>query len=232
MATQKKSQNVTKSPAERLAIIEAIANSSNLISVNNGNAKTGKGCLTISFPTCACREDAPCKKGCYCMKGRQQYSNVLGSYFRNLRIWREDPQNFEEQLCYQIKFSGLSLIRYCSAGDIPDANFLDMMFRVAKKFPKVNFLAYTKKYEMVNDYLDTHPEIPDNLTIRFSYWHVGWRVDNRHNLPVAYVDFKDQSLNPFIPSNAYKCKGGKEYTCTMCQVCFKKQVQAVVFKQH
>ena len=46
------------------------------ISVNNGNGKTGPGCLTLSVPAVACREDAPCKKGCYCLKGRQHIIGI------------------------------------------------------------------------------------------------------------------------------------------------------------
>jgi len=47
--------------------IDFCASQSNLISVNNGNSKTGKGCLTLSVPTITCAPDAPCRKGCYCI---------------------------------------------------------------------------------------------------------------------------------------------------------------------
>ena len=45
---------------------------------------------------------------------------------------------------YHIKFSGLTLCRYNDAGDIPDAEYFDMMVRVAIRLPEVKFLCYTK----------------------------------------------------------------------------------------
>ena len=105
------------------------------------------------------------------------------------------------------------------------------MFRIAIKFPNISFLAYTKKYDMVNEFLKEHI-IPDNLCIRFSAWDKSWSVPNPWNLPLAYVDFTDKSRNPEIPKNAFQCRGGKEYTCTTCRMCFNKKVNFVVFEQH
>lgn len=211
--------------------VDFYAEKSNLISVNNGNSKTGKGCLTLSMPTLTCAPDAPCRKGCYCMKGNQMYPNVCGAYHRNYRIWCENPIAFEEQLEHVLKYEGLPLFRWHDAGEIPDKEYLAMMFRIAIKFPGIQFLAYTKKYDLVNEFLKEHV-VPDNLCIRFSAWDKSWEVPNPWNLPMAYVDFTDKSKNPEIPKNAFKCKGGKEYTCTTCRMCFNKKVTSVVFGQH
>ena len=211
--------------------VDFCASLSNLISVNNGNGKTGKGCLTLSVPTLTCDPNAPCRKTCYCMKGNQTYPNVCGAYYRNYRIWCEDPQGFEEQLAHVLKYEGLPLFRWHDAGEIVDEKYLAMMFRIAIKFPDVKFLAYTKKYDLVNEFLKEHI-IPENLCLRFSAWDKNWVVPNPWNLPMAYVDFTDKSKNPEIPNNAFRCKGGKEYTCTTCRMCFMKQVKNVVFAQH
>lgn len=211
--------------------IDFCASQSNLISINNGNSKTGKGCLTLSVPTITCAPDAPCRKGCYCMKGNQMYPNVCGAYYRNYRIWCDDPKGFEEQLAHVLKYEGLPLFRWHDAGEIPDEKYLAMMFRIAIRFPNVSFLAYTKKYDLVNEFLKEHV-IPENLCIRFSAWDKDWDVPNPWNLPMTYVDFTDKAKNPDIPRNAFKCNGGKEYTCTTCRMCFMKQVKSVVFGQH
>ena len=55
---------------------EYYSNASDKILVGTGNTKTGKDCLTLSVPTSECRKDAPCKKGCYCLKGRQVMPQV------------------------------------------------------------------------------------------------------------------------------------------------------------
>lgn len=157
--------------------------------------------------------------------------NVCGAYYRNYRIWCEDPKGFEEQLIHILKYEGLPLFRWHDAGEIPDEQYLAMMFRVAIKFPNISFLAYTKKYDLVNEFLNGHI-LPDNFCLRLSAWSKDWDVPNPHNLPMAYVDFTDKTKNPSIPRNAFKCKGGEENTCTTCRMCFKKEVTSVVFKQH
>lgn len=210
------------------------ANSSNLISVNNGNAKTGAICFTLSFPRCSCAKDVPCRKDCYCSKGHQQWPTVLGAYWRNWRIWNENPELFEKQLDAFIDFAGIPLFRYMDCGDIPSREFLDLMFRVAKGHPDTKFLAYTKKYALVNEKLDEEA-LPENLTIRFSHWDVKWELEsysNPHNLPDTYVEFKDERLTPTLPEKAFVCQGGKETTCSACRVCFNKKVQHVIFHQH
>lgn len=218
--------------------IDYLSRMSNLPCINHGNLKTGPGCLTLSLPAqVTCREDAPCRKGCYCLKGRQCFINVLSAYYRNWRLWNENPVLFEEMVTNLIKYSGLKLVRWHDSGEIPDMEYLKMMVRIARALPDVRFLAYTKKYELVNTYLDVEKKFPDNLTVRFSYWDKDWKVDNRHNLPVAYVDFKDKSKNPEFPTKMFHCRGNAkkedlEHTCSSCQVCFNKNVKAVVFGQH
>lgn len=216
--------------------IDYYSHSSNLISVNNGNTKTGLGCLTLSMPVLTCRDDAPCKKSktCYCMKGRQVFPTVCGAYYRNWRIWNQNPQLFEKQLNSIITLSGLSLFRYNDAGEIVDSEYLAMMYRVALNHPDVRFLAYTKKYKMVNDFIANNNIIPNNLTIRYSMWDKTWKVPNPFNLPTAYVRFKDDARNPQIPTCAFQCNGGTktEITCSSCQMCFRKEVKFVVFNQH
>lgn len=203
----------------------------NDISVNNGNGKTGPGCLTLSVPTEACRKDAPCKKGCYCLKGRQQFAQVLGGYHRNLRLWNESHKGFKMQLYKTLDKAPQKKFRWFDAGDIPDVDFLDLIFATARRYQDVSFLVYTKKYDMVNEYLDHH-RLPKNLCIRFSMWDKTWNVPNPHNLPMSYVNFKDTTRNPVIPQKAFKCPGTGKTTCDKCGVCFNKNVKGVVFNQH
>ena len=214
--------------------IDYFSHMNNLVSINNGNAKTGIGCLTMSMPPISCREDAPCKKGCYCLKGHQVFPSVCGAYYRNWRLWQENPKNFEEQVESFIRYSGVSLFRYNDAGEIPDKEYLYMMYRIAKKLPQTLFVAYTKKYELINEFIQKGGEIPENLTIRFSYWDKDWKVPNPYSLPKAYVDFKDQSRNPNFPDKIVTCPIGlgKPVTCSSCRICWNKKIESVKFHQH
>ena len=157
--------------------------------------------------------------------------NVQGAYYRNFRIYNEDPAGFFEQIYYKIKFAGLLKVRWFDSGDIYDYEFLERMVELCKKTPNVSHMAFTKKYELVNRWIDENGDLPDNLNIMFSAWDVLWEVPNPHNLGVAYVDFKDKRLNPDIPKNAFVCPG-RESTCSACGVCFNKRVKAVVFAEH
>lgn len=79
--------------------VDYLANKSNEVHLSTSNRKTGGCCNDLAFPTCTCREDAPCKHGgCYCMKGTQQMSSVLAAYTRNLRLYNTDPQDFGNRL--------------------------------------------------------------------------------------------------------------------------------------
>lgn len=211
--------------------IDILANKTNEISMNNNNSKTGKACLNLAFPLCTCREDAPCKVGCYAAKGCQQMAVVQGAYYRNLRLYYEDPDNFFEQIYSKIKFSGLPKVRWFDSGDIADKEFFERMIELCKRTPDVKHMAFTKKYEIVNEYISKHGELPENFNVLFSAWDKLWEVPNPHGLGIAYVDFNEKRLNPKWPSNAFVCPG-RDSTCSACGVCFSKKVKAVVFHQH
>jgi hypothetical protein len=215
--------------------IEFLATKSGEISISNHNSKTGSCCNNLAFPTCTCREDAPCKaSGCYCMKGRQAMCNVVAAYVRNLMIYNNNHDDFWEQVKFKIKHNPLPLFRWFDAGDILDYEFFCGMVELAKAFPNIRFMSFTKKYDIVNEWLATNGDLPNNLNIIFSAWHIGWKVNNPFGMPVAYVDFKDQTLNPQFPKGITGCpnQSDKTITCSMCQKCWNKKVKSVVFKQH
>lgn len=211
--------------------IDYLANASNEISMANRNKKTGIACLNLAFPRCTCRADAPCKQLCYAGKGAQKIANVQAAYSRNFRIYTEDPEGFFEQMYYKIKFSGLSKVRLFDSGDFPDMNFIHRLIDLCNKTPQVKYMAFTKRYELINEYIVCNGPLPDNLNIIFSAWDKLWNVPNPFNLGVAYIDFDDKRLNPDIPNNAFICPA-KEMTCSACGVCWNKNVKSVVFKQH
>ena len=220
-----------KNNMTRTEYIEFLANQSNEISMGNRNSKTGAACLNIAFPVCSCRSDAPCKATCYACKGCQQMATVQAAYYRNFRLYNDDADNFFEQVYCKIKFSGLPKVRWFDSGDIPDYDFLCRMIDTCKKTPTVKHMAFTKKYELVNKWIDDNGDLPANLNIIFSAWDRLWDVPNPHNLGVAYVDFKDKRLNPEFPKNAFVCPG-RNSTCSACGACFNKKLKAVIFTQH
>lgn len=217
--------------------IEHLSMKSNEVHISCKNSKTGSCCNDLAFPTCTCRDDAPCKQSgkCYCLHGTQRMCSVLSAYYRNLRLYTNDPEDFWTQVRFIIKHRPLPLFRYMDCGEIPDYAFITGMVETAKMFPNIKFMSFTKKYEQMNKWLDGHDgKLPDNLNILYSAWDKNWKVSNPYGLGVAYVDFKDSSLNPEFPEHYQTCPNQKDknITCGMCQKCFNKKMKAVVFKQH
>ena len=229
---KKKQKEYTMSREE---YINHLAHKSNEIHITNNNSKTGVCCNNLAFPTCTCRDDAPCKAtGCYCMKGTQSMAIVVAAYLRNLTIYNRDSVDFWEQVRFKIKHNPLPLFRFFDAGDIPSYEFFCGMVELAKDFPNIKFMSFTKKYDIVNDWIEANGNLPDNLNIIFSAWHIGWEVDNPYGMPVAYVDFTDKTLNPEFPKGTTGCPNQKDktITCSVCQKCWNKNVKAVKFVQH
>lgn len=223
-------KNYKLTPEEYQAKIDHFANMSNEVCANNNNRKLGIGCLSIPLPICSCDPKAPCFAKCYAQHGVMIMSNVQGAYWRNWRLYQENPDNFFEQLYYKIKFTGIPKVRWHDSGDIPSLDYFKRMVALAYKLPDVKFMAFTKRYDIVNQGLE-EVRLPDNLVIFFSAWDKLWAVPNPNNLPIAYVKFENERLTPEIPSYAFHCPGRKT-TCSACGVCFSEKTKAVYFDEH
>lgn len=101
------------------------------------------------------------------------------------------------------------------------------MCKLARKHKETHFLCFTKKYELINGYLDTHRK-PSNLVICLSNWGE-WKVENPHNLPESYVDFGKG--NEGIPEFAYECSGHCD-TCPGTHCWHMKKGDSVMFHKH
>ena len=210
--------------------LDYYCNLDDTVTIATGNHKLGTQICGLSLPPITtCRSNAPCKATCYACKGHQQYPTVLGTYMKNLRIWNENPRHFFECVDYYLKYSGYRYMRLFDSGDFPNGQFLtDLIELVIKKNPQTKFMAFTKKYELINDYLKEHT-LPENLNIIFSAWDRNWQFDNPYNLPIAYVNFANKDFNPAIPTDAKICEGN----CSICYKCWNlEKDESVVFGQH
>ncbi|MBQ8619108.1 MAG: hypothetical protein IJ418_16550 [Clostridia bacterium] len=199
------------------------------VHISKGVTKLGAAIPSVSLPpVLSCRQDAPCYSKCYARKGRFAFSHNKSLLQRNLDIWNEDRDSFERDVTIAAFHS--RFFRWHSAGDIPDEAYLDMMVRVAKQLTNTKFLCFTKKYEMVNDYLKNHKMFPANLSIVLSAWG-SFVPDNPFNLPIAYVRFKHEQTE--IPPSAFQCSN---YCgdCVMsgCSCWDLKSGQSVCFNEH
>lgn len=204
----------------------------NGINITQSNTKLGGFIPQVNLPPIiTCRKNCPCASLCYARKGNFAYANVKESHKENLEAYRADANNFFETI-KDFLTSGMVIYKYFrwhSSGDIVDARYFEGMVEVAKAAPNTKFLAFTKKFEIVNDYLAAGNELPENLHVVFSTWDKGFKVDNPYGLPMTYVSFKDKSKNAEIPPLAIPCTG----KCDKCLACWSlHNGQSVVFKQH
>lgn len=194
--------------------------------VTNGNTKLGRAISNINLPAViTCRKGAPCFKGCYALKGHFMYQNVKNCMQKNLDAYLANHKKYFDSIAEQTALS--KYVRWHSSGDIVDADYFEGMCKVARKNKETHYLCFTKKYEIVNDFLRNGKRIPKNLSIVFSAWS-DWVPENPYNLPMTWVYGKDFN-NDMIPTDAIPCAG----KCYECQACWSlRKGQNVFFKKH
>ena len=196
-------------------------------------SKLGASIPTVNLPPIiTCRPDAPCAKcaeergGCYALRGHFIYPNVKKSLQNNLDAYKENPRLYFSMIAD--KFKMFQYTRFHSSGDLVDMEYLKGMCWVARKCPNTKILCFTKKFELVNQFLDEGHKIPKNLVIIFSSWG-DFIPENPYNLPMTYVKFRDEKRNSHIPKDAINCTGN----CPKCLGCWNlKKGGSVYFKKH
>ena len=175
------------------------------VSISKGNSKMG-AIPSVSLPACiTCNPAAPCFSVCYASRLEKRYKNTRAAYAHNLEVLQNDPGAFWDQV--KAAATTTRFFRYHVSGDIPNAEYFYNMVQLAYDLPGTTFLAFTKQYHIVNDYLNNGGRYPDNLKIIFSNWGA-WKCDNPYNLPVCEVILKGNA-----PADNWKICGGN---CTAC----------------
>jgi hypothetical protein len=177
----------------------------NQITISKGNSKMG-AIPSVSLPACiTCNPSAPCFKACYAAKIERIYKSAKDSYIRNLDILKADPASY----WIQVKAAAMvnRFFRYHVSGDIPNKEYFNNMVKLAEELPGTQFLAFTKQYNIVNQFINDGGKIPHNLKIIFSNWGT-WKCENPHGLPVCEIIFPGDE----IPEEWKICGGN----CTEC----------------
>ena len=200
------------------------------VSISKQNSKMGD-IPSVSLPAGITCGNFPCYKDCYARKLEQLRPNVHESYERNYKILKEDPETFWREVEAQIMLS--RFFRWHVSGDIPNKEYLNKMIEIAERNKHCEMLCFTKKYDIVNDAVESGMNIPENLHLIFSAWR-GLTMKNPHNFPEAHVKYRDGSTTAAswaVPCNRYSGN------CAMCASvdtgCWVlKNGEQVVFNQH
>ena len=196
------------------------------VSISTGNRKMGAIPSVSLPPIITCKNCSTCAKKCYAAKLARIYKTVRQAWDRNLEIVTNDRDSY----FFQIKAAAMieRFFRFHVSGDILDQDYLDRMCKLARECKGTTFLAFTKNYQDVNAYFESHKQ-PRNLKLIFSIPFDGAVIDNPHNLPTAAVILKGKE-----PDQNWKVCGGN---CTECACkgvgCWElKKGETIAFYEH
>lgn len=201
------------------------------IKISTSNSKLGVIPSVNLPPVTTCRKNAPCIKDCYARKGRFRFHTVIDNMDLNYALYQAHPEACQRKYEYEIKplLRNFFISAKYASGDIVDPQYFQGMVKLANELPQTSFLAFTKKFEIVNEYINSGGSIPSNLNIVFSAWGSDFEVVNPYRFPVSHVRFKDPKRNTKIPTNAAECGGN----CSECLHCWTIQHgESVVFNAH
>lgn len=197
--------------------------------ISSGNRKTGFAVPSVSLiPVADCGNCSACGRLCYDLRNDCIYNGVTSTRARNSAIAHGAIDRYFAEIkaaCGAFRF-----FRWHIGGDILSAAYLAGVVGVAVACPHCKFLIFTKRYDLVNEYLNQGETIPENLQIIFSAWP-GAKMENPHNLPVSSPLFADGSHAAGL--DAIDCPGDCSNCAVMGSGCWAlKNGQGVKFAAH
>ena len=178
-----------------------------------------------TLPIVTCDKNAPCYKECYAQRMCKFRKSVHDAWEVNTEMVKEGRfQEIWSDVVEYVRFRHAKMFRWFVGGDIWVPEMLDTMISVAEECPETEFMAFTKCYDVVDEF---RTEIPSNLHIVLSVWN-DYRPSEElmKRFPVCYYD--DGSRDD-IPVHARVCLGG----CESCQECWRmKAGEAVRIIKH
>lgn len=174
------------------------------VKFSGGNSKMGAvpSVSLLPFLTCPVRCKDTCGPACYAAKLANLRPSVLNSYANNTVLAIRDMDRYFEEIrdfCRAQRF-----FRFHVSGDIINNQYFEGMLWTANENPHCEFLAFTKRFEIVNEYAEL---LPENLHILFSGW-TNLEPINPYKFPETNI-FTEE--NP--PKENWTICGGNCFEC-------------------
>jgi len=198
------------------------------VKISAGNSKLGS-IPSVSLPSgVTCIADCDCGKKCYAKRIERLRKSVRLAYQHNYQLLNNSPDIYWREVEASIMMS--RFFRFHVSGDIPDIDYLNRIFEIANRNRHCEILCFTKKFDIVNTYLESITWYPPNLHLVFSGWR-NLEMSNPYELPEAHVRYKDGYTT--AREDAIECNGN----CTECAMvnggCWSlKRGEQVVFNEH
>ncbi len=198
------------------------------VKFSGGNTKMGlvPSVSTMPFFTCPHVCSTTCGVSCYAAKLANLRKNVLNSYAWNTAVVMLCPEEYHAQV--KAFCRGQRYFRYHVSGDIVNKDYFAHMVENALENPHCEILAFTKRFEIVNDWISANGALPENLHILFSGWN-NLKPENPHGLPETTVFEHDSEF-----CDNWKTCGGNCFNCACRGLgCWNaKSGDIVAFKKH
>lgn len=185
--------------------------------ISHGNSKL-KDTFIFSMPpirTCPGGTDA-CVFSCYAIKAWRQYPDTRTAWSDNFAVSQSDDfvdmvtQYVQTELSSKRKTAKFRYFRIHESGDFYNQAYVNKWFAIARRFPQIHFLAYTK-----SGWLD-FSNAPANLMIRLSLWQdtntqkIARALDA--DMPRAIMDGMSER------ESTHHCEPGDK--CGACRYCW------------
>ena len=193
--------------------------------ISKQNSKLGKVDNFSLTPLTTCSKEAcsTCGKDCYAAKFYRIYPTVKNAWNTNTELALNDLVTLEKDITGSLTRSKPALFRIHVGGDFPTRKYAQMWARIAHRFPDTKFLAFTKRWDIVEEM-----HFPGNMKLVYSAWPGMQAPPSGH--PIAWMD--DGTENR-IPADAHICMGGHNgITCSTCKACWNLDKKDVVFLKH
>ena len=198
------------------------------VSISNANSKMGAvaSVSLLPFLSCPGRCADTCGAKCYAAKLANLRPNVLRSYANNQALAVYAPDLFWQQVNAAV--CAVRFFRFHVSGDILNAAYFDKMVETACNNPKTEILVFTKRYEIVNDWISENGQLPENMHILFSGWD-NLAPINPHELPETNVFANESEIR-----DGWKICGGNCFNCACRGLgCWQAgKGETVAFKLH
>ena len=202
-----------------------------MLSIGN-NQKLNK---KIAVFNTLCKKTCPgrtsyCERVCYAQKSERQYPDARAMRTRNTKAIT--GSNFVRDMIKEIQsHKKLYAIRVFESGDYNSQQAIDNWFEIARAFPQLVFLSYTKSF------MYDFSQKPDNFSILFSIdatttlklpnytWNrFAYTVADLEAIPSGYV----HTCNKMSATGTVD----KHYCGTTCFKCWHNAIKNIYFLEH